>query len=122
MGKTIGDIKGEKGIGGPPLLKGSDVPKDVREVKIKCKELREAPSNFKSPAIMDLEKSVYEKEAWAVNITNLKAIATALGFAEPETAEFAAVASRAKGKIFTLTIGITNNPQTRKPARSLFIL
>ena len=58
MGKTIGDIKSERGIGGPPMLHGSDLPQKVSSVTITVKELREAPANFNSPAIIDLAEPV----------------------------------------------------------------
>jgi hypothetical protein len=122
MGKTIGDINTEKGGGGPPLLKGSDVPKTVTTFKVKCRELRIAPDNFGSRAILDLDKPVYGKEAWAVNITSLRAIAIQLGFDDPNEADFDVVAKKAQGKIFTLSICTVNNPKENRMVRSLTIM
>jgi len=66
MGETIGEIKRKRGIGGPPMLHGSDLPASVSRVTVLIRELREAPSNFNSPAIVDLEEEVYGKMALAV--------------------------------------------------------
>lgn len=119
MGKSIADMKSERGIGGPPMLRGQDVPKSVTKLKIKVKELREAPANFKSPAIIDLAEPVHEREAFAVNITNLRALASLVGL-DPEQADFDILANKVKGKTFELYVSMTNNPNTKKMVRSLF--
>ena len=116
MGKSIGDMK--KGSGGPPLLHGSDVPSKVMTVRIKVKELREAPDSFNSAAIIDLAEPVYECEAFAVNITNLKALAKLNGM--DEDGDFDTLAAKVRGKSFILHVGMVNNPQTKKMVRSLF--
>lgn len=119
MGKSIGEIQKERGGGGPPMLHGSDLNKSETSVKIKVKELREAPKNFNSPAIIDLAEPIHEKSAFAVNITNLRALAELVGFSSDE-AEFDAIAAKAKGKTFTLYKAMTNNPKTNKMTFSLF--
>jgi hypothetical protein len=119
MGKSIADVKKERGIGGPPMLKGSDVPKNVTKFKIKIGDLREAPAVFKSPFIIDLADAVYGKEAFAVNITNLRALAEMAGL-DPETADCDAIAKKMKGKTVQVYISMTNNPQSKKMVRSLF--
>ena len=122
MGKTIGDVKRERGVGGPPLLHGSDVPESATSVKVKVKDLREAPQNFKSAAILDFESPIFETEAWAVNITNLMSLAAKLGFDPPEEADFDAVAKKARGQTLTLQVVMVNNPSTGKLVRSLAIV
>lgn len=119
MGKSIAEVKAERGIGGPPMLKGSDVPKNITKFKIKIGALREAPLNFKSPFIIDLAEAVYGKEAFAVNITNLRALAEMAGL-DPETADCDTVGKKMKGKTVQVYISMTNNPQTKKMVRSLF--
>lgn len=116
MGKSIGSMS--KGSGGPPLLHGSDVPQKVTSIKIKVKELREAPENFNSAAIIDLSEPVYECEAFALNITNLKALAKLNG--GDDNMDFDTLANKVRGKSFILHIGMVNNPQTKKMVRSLF--
>ena len=120
MGKSLGDIRSERGGGGPPMLHGSDLKKSEGQIKIKVKELREAPKNFNSPAIIDLAEEVYGKLSFAVNITNLRALAELVGFEDSEAADFEQVASRAKGKTFTLYKSMVNNPKTNKMTFSLF--
>jgi hypothetical protein len=119
MGKSIADMKSERGIGGPPMLRGQDVPKSVSSFKIKVRELREAPANFKSPAIIELADPVHEREAFAVNITNLRALAGLVGL-DPDQADFDVLANKVKGKTFTLYVSMTNNPSSKKMVRSLF--
>lgn len=121
MGKSIADVKDERGIGGPPMLRGQDVPKTVSQIKIKVKEMREAPDAFKSPFILDLVEPVYGREAFAVNITNLRALAELSG-QEAETADVDKIIKWATGKTLTLHLSMTNNPQTKKMVRSLFFL
>jgi len=121
MGKTIRDIKSERGIGGPPMLHGSDLPQKVSSVTITVKELREAPANFNSPAIIDLAEPVYGKEAFAVNMTNLRRLAGAVGFDDPDAADFEQVRARVlKKKKFKLVVALVNNPKINKMTRSLF--
>src|SRR5260370_31875074 len=59
---------------GPALLTGSDVPVGTNSITITVEGVRESPEGFSAPAIFDLKKLVYEKSAWAVNKTNLRAI------------------------------------------------
>lgn len=119
MGKSIADMNKERGGGGPPMLHGSDLKKSESQVKIKIKEMREAPKNFNSPAIIDLVEPVAEKLSFAVNITNLRALAELSGL-DPDEADFESVASKVKGKTFTLYKTMVNNPKTNKMTFSLF--
>lgn len=122
MGKTIGDMRKERGGGGPPMLHGSDLNAREQTVKIKVKELREAPKNFNSPAIIDLAEPVHEKQAFAVNITNLRALAELMGFklGEGDEVDFDALAAKVRGKTLTLYRSMVNNPKTNKMTHSLF--
>lgn len=119
MGRTIADIKGEKGVGGPPMLHGSDVPKTLSQIKITVKEMREAPKTFNSLFILDLAKPVYDTEAFAVNITNLRALAVMAG-QDPDTGDTERISKWVEGKTLTLHVALTNNPKTKKMVRSLF--
>ena len=120
MGKTLDQMRSERGTGGPPMLHGSDLHKSETSIKIKVKELREAPKNFNSPAIIDLLEPIHGKSAFAVNITNLQALAELVGFTDGKTADFDAVAAKVKGKTFTLYKTLANNPSTNKMTFSLF--
>ena len=116
---TISELKGQKG-GGRPLLKGSDVPKGVSKIKIKVSELRLAPENFSSLAIIDLETPVYDKESWAVNITNCKLLGEFCSL--EEDFDMDDLAAKLKGRTITLEKNLVNNPQTKRPTRSLAIV
>lgn len=101
------------------MLHGSDLNKTEQSVKIKVKELREAPKNFNSPAIIDLAEPVHDKLAFAVNITNLRALGELVGIGGDD-ADFDKIAEKAKGKQFTLYKSMANNPKTNKMTWSLF--
>lgn len=122
MGKSIADMKTERGIGGPPMLHGSDLPAKVNSVTIICKELREAPKQFNSPAIMDFEKPVYEKLSMAINLSNLRILAQLAGFSEEESdsADFEVIARKAAKKKYTLIKVPVMNPKLNKVTPSLF--
>lgn len=123
MGKSVADMKAERGIGGPPMLHGSDLPAKQNSITVKCKELREAPSNFKSPCIMDFEKpAIADRACMAVNLTNLRILARLVGFSEDEaeTADFDVIAKKCQGKKFTLVKALVNNPKINKMTPSLF--
>jgi hypothetical protein len=123
MGKTMGQLRKEKGVGGPPLLKGSDIPARIQSVKITIKELREGGKDFKSPAIADLAKPVYEREAWPLNITNLRALSRVLGWEDEEFdgLDFDDLAAKAAGRTIILDVTRVNNPQTRKMVQGLAV-
>jgi len=121
MGRSIADIKKERGIGGPPLLHGSDVPRKFNSVKVKCSVLRESPKNFGSPAIMEFDKPVFDCEAMSINMTNLRSLAVASGAKKPDEADFDKVAAWCAGKDFTFFVGMVNNPKTNSMTRSLFL-
>lgn len=119
MGRTVADVKKEKGVGGPPMLHGSDVPQRISQFKIKVQEMREAPKTFNSLFILDLSEPVYGAEAFAINITNLRALAVMAG-QDAETGDTEKIAKWAAGKSITLHVALTNNPKTKKMVRSLF--
>lgn len=109
----------KKGVEGPPLLHGSDVPAKVSSVTVVVKEIRIAPDNFGSIAIIDFSKPVFECEAWAVNKTNLKALLEKFGLTED--AEIDELNTKLAGKKLTLAKVMVNNPQTKKMGPSLFV-
>ena len=102
------NAKKESLPGGAPLLKGSDIPKGTTSIKVKVKAVREAPKNFSSPIIMDIEP-LYEKSALALNKTSCQALADRYG----DDLEGLV------GKTIKLWIGMQNNPKTGKLGRSL---
>jgi hypothetical protein len=119
--RTIEDIREQRGIGGPPMLRGQDVPAHLSQITIKIKELREAPPDFGSPFIIDLDGPlpVPGRESFAVNITNLRALTTLCGL-DPKKASIGQIIAAARGKSLTLLIAMTNNPKEHKMVRSLF--
>lgn len=102
-----------------PLLHGSDLGKKETSVTIKIKDLREAPANFASIAIIDLETEVHGKGAWAVNKTNMRAIMDKFSF--DEDMEFSEVAQRLRGKKLTLSRVMVNDPKKKTMVPSLFV-
>jgi hypothetical protein len=116
---TFRDMFKKKQGEGKPLLHGEDVPAGKSSVTIVIGELREAPDNFGSIAIIDFEKPVYEKESWAVNKTNMRAIQEKFGFDDEMT--FEAASKRLKGKKLTLVKVKVNDPKKGKIVDSLFI-
>lgn len=102
-----------------PLLHGSDLPAKVSSVMIKVKDLREAPDNFASIGIIDLDGEIFGKGAWAVNKTNMRALMEKFGF--DDDMEFSAVASKIRGKKLTLSKVMVNDPKQKKMVPSLFI-
>ena len=123
MSKTFGEVRKEKGISGPPLLKGSDVPEKVKSIKVTVKELRDPGKDFKSPAILDFTKPVYEKEAIALNITNLRALARVCGYDDDDFdgLNFEELSGKAAGRTIAFDVVAVNNPQTKRMGRGLFI-
>jgi hypothetical protein len=124
MGKTIGEMKQERGISGPPVLHGSDVPMKFRNkpIEILVKDLREPPKNFKSIAIIDFEKPVFDKLAFAVNSTNIGALCVQAGLGDDASVvDFEELRARViKKKRFHLSVGYVNNPKINKMVPSLF--
>jgi len=115
---SIRDTFREKGTDGPPLLHGSDVPAKVNSVIVTCKELRSAPKDFKSIAILDFTKPVYGCEAWAVNKTSIKLLLERFGLTDED--EISDLSHKMAGKKITLGIAMANNPKTGKMVRTLF--
>lgn len=102
--KKLADSKG--GGGGESLLHGSDFPKGSPTLQVKIIAAREAPVNFKSPLILDIEEKVPGKTALALNVTNTRALADLLGddyFDWP-------------GATITITRVPTRNPSTGEQA------
>jgi len=94
-----------KSGGAANLLRGSDLPRTMRELKVKVDQVREGPENFNSPLIMDLEDSPIEgKDSIPLNITNTKALIELLG---DDYSQWA-------GATVTFAKILTNNPQTRQ--------
>jgi hypothetical protein len=58
---------------GDNLLKGSDIPGKIEEIKIVCTGVRTSPPGFKSPFIMAIEP-IYRKSEWAINQINTQAL------------------------------------------------
>jgi len=102
-----------------PLLHGSDLPAKISSVNVKVKDLREAPDNFASIAIMDFEGEVYGKGAWAVNKTNMRAIVEKFNFDMDD--DFSDIAAKLRGKKLTLSKVMVNDPKQKKMVPSLFI-
>jgi hypothetical protein len=102
-----------------PLLHGSDLPAKSSSVTIKVKDVREAPDNFASIAIIDLDGDVFGKGAWAVNKTNMRALIEKFGFDMDD--EFSFIASKLRGKKLTLSKVMVNDPKQKKMVPSLFI-
>lgn len=116
---SIKDEFKKKGVEGPPLLHGSDLPAKMSSVTVICKELRTAPDNFGSIAILDFTKPVLECEAWAVNKTNLRALLEKFECTEED--DISDLSTKMEGKKITLTKVMVNNPQTKKVGPSLFV-
>lgn len=110
MGLSAKDIlkrQAASGEGGS-LLHGSDVPKNIKHFKVTITDVREAPSGFNAALILDI-KEIYGCTAFALNKTNLIAIADKLGDD----------IDKWKKKTFDVDIVSTNNPQTKKLTRGL---
>ena len=126
MGKSIGDMKRERGKGGPPMLHGSDLPASISQVTVVCKELREPPKQFNSMAILDFTKPVYEAESWAVNVTNLSLLAQKVGLIgeddKLDDVDFDELAKKCAGKKFTLQKVMVNDPKKNKAVPSLQVV
>lgn len=126
MGKSLAELKTERGITGPPLLHGSDVPDKKKSFKVTVKLIRESPENFRSPAIMEFESPVFERDAMALNITNLRRIAILVGLVDQSDAEIDSkieieqLSKMAAGKTLTISVISVNNPQLQQNTPSLF--
>lgn len=116
---SIKDEFKKKGVEGPPLLHGTDLTAKQTSVTVICKELRVAPDNFGSIAILDFTKPVNGCEAWAINKTNLKALLEKFDMNEDD--EISDLSEKMAGKKITLTKVMVNNPQTKKMGPSLFV-
>lgn len=110
MSGTRVDESLKRGGGGAALLHGSDVA-NKREISIKVTDVRVAPDGFNSPIILDIVP-VNGKAAWAVNKTNIKALAKA--FAVDDLAKL-------KGKSIKLLVVPTRNPKSGEMTPSLFV-
>jgi hypothetical protein len=93
------------------LLNSSDIPAGTKTVTIVIAEIRESPEGFNAPAIIDLEKPIFEKSSWAVNKTNLKKLGQLFG--DDET--------KLVGKKVKLEVIKVRNPQTGEFVLSLAV-
>ena len=93
------------------LLNGSDVPAGTKTITIDVAGVRESPEGFNAPAIIDLKKPIYGKQAWAVNKTNLKVIIKLFGDDEEKLV----------GRKIKLEVISVRNPQTGELVPSLAV-
>jgi hypothetical protein len=94
-----------------PLLKGSDIPEGTKSITIEVAGVRESPDGFGAPVILDLKKPINGKQAWAVNITNMKALIK----------RFGDDANALVGRKIKLELSLVHNPQTGEMVRSLVV-
>ena len=92
------------------MLHGSDLPDGTKSVTIVVKAVREAPEGFGAPIIIEFEKPVFGKTAWAANKTNTDLIR------EIEDDE-----KKLIGRKITLLVVPARNPETGKIVRSLSV-
>ena len=98
-----------------PLLHGGDLPRKQSTITLQCTNIRMAPEQFSSPAIMDFEPikiAGNEYGAVALNKTNMRVIMEILG----EDVEL----EGCKGKA-TFTKILVNNPSTKTQAWGLLL-
>jgi hypothetical protein len=93
-----------------PLLKGSDFPLKTKSVKIKILDAREAPSEFSSPMILDIEET-FGRGAMPVNKTNLNNLVDMLG---DDYAKW-------KGHTITVETTLVRNPKTKQNTRGILV-
>lgn len=67
-----------RGGGGPALLKGSDIPKSAQRVTVFVNQVREAPEQWGSPLVADIDE-VHGAKAIALNKTNVKHLVRLIG-------------------------------------------
>lgn len=77
MASATKTAKARGGEGGK-LLKGSDVPKSKQNVTVFVNSVREAPVEWGSPLVMDIDE-IYECTALALNKTNIKHLVEKIG-------------------------------------------
>jgi len=87
---------------GASLLKASDLPPGTESITIEVVSVREAPKEWKSPAIVDFKKAIESKTALALNRTNHKAVMKKHGDDESSLIR----------KKLTFDVISTRNPQT----------
>jgi hypothetical protein len=93
------------------LLNSSDIPAGTKTVTIVIAEIRESPEGFNAPAIIDLEKPVFGKSAWAANKSNTKMLRKLFGDDEKALA----------GKRIKLDVIMVRNPKTGEVVPSLAV-
>jgi hypothetical protein len=96
---------------GDNLLKGSDLAAKTTKIKVVCTDMREAPEEFRSALIMEIEP-VYNKTEWALNKTNIKALVTLISDDYEKWI----------GWEIELAKSMVNNPQTRSQAWGLMVI
>ena len=87
------------------LLRGTDVDdKELSSITVKCVEVREAPADFGSPAILDFQPlpEFPDKKSVPLNQTNLRTLVR-LGFEDMD---------KLKGQFVTFDTYQTNDPRT----------
>jgi len=108
MASATKTTKARGGGEGGKLLKGSDIPKSKQNVVVFVNSVREAPEEWGSPLVMDIEE-VYECTALALNKTNVKHLVTMIGDDYDEWA----------GYEVTFTKVRVTNPQTGQSVTGL---
>lgn len=90
------------GGSGANLLHGSDLPEKQRSIEVRISGAREAPANFNSCLILDIEEVLDGRGAFPLNQTNTKTLSDMLGDNYDEWG----------GSLVTLTKVAQRNPQT----------
>jgi hypothetical protein len=99
-----------RGGDGAALLKGSNLPKSKKSVTVFVNAVREAPDEWKSPLVMDIDP-VYECGTIALNKTNVKLLVQMIGD------DYEAWA----GYEVTFAKVLVNNPQTHRMTAGLLV-
>jgi hypothetical protein len=79
MPSAIKCADSRKSGSGANLLHGSDLPKKQMQQQLKIVSAREAPANFSSPMILDIEEVIPGKTGLALNATNTRIMAELIG-------------------------------------------
>lgn len=96
-------LEDRPGAGAGNLLRGQDLPRKQQSIKVKITGVREAPANFNSPVIVDIDPVCEGKIAFPLNKTNMRRCVELVGD------DLDAL----KGSTMTLAKVMVNNPQTK---------